>query len=98
MVPRRLISPQTVSGAPGSLVIGWGVTISRNDSIAQAKALPPTSNTSSRRVGTCGPSSATGSGGSVTVSLIETVRGQRVNTGRQRVLARDDGERMSQIL
>ena len=51
--------------------IGWGVTISRKDSISQENTVPPTSKTRSRRVGTCGSSPAICSGGSVTVSLIE---------------------------
>src|SRR5687768_11190824 len=98
IVPRRLMSPQTVFGAPGSLVIAWLGTISRKDSISQAKALPPTSNTRRRRVGTCGSSAATCSGGSATASLIEAEGDEGVHLCGQRVLARDHRERALQIL
>ena len=72
IVPRRLISPHTVSGAPGSLVVRCVGTISRNDSMSQANTLPPTSNASRRRVGIRGSSSTVCSGGIVTDSLIES--------------------------
>src|SRR6267143_1101347 len=98
MVPRRLISPHTVSGAPGSLVVRWVGTISRKDSMSQANALPPTSNISRRRVGIRGASSTVCSGGIVTDSLIKSERRKRVHTGRKGVLARHHGKRAREVL
>src|SRR3954465_4850817 len=100
MVPRRLMSPQTVSGEPGSLVRCCGGTISRNESMSQAYAPPPTSKTRSRRVGTCGSSftvSCSGGGGAATASLIEAKRRQGVHGVRERVLSGDDRESMAKI-
>ena len=52
IVPRKLMRPRTVSGAPGSRVMCCMGTISRKASISHAKELPPMLNTRSRRVGT----------------------------------------------
>src|SRR5215210_4814309 len=97
MVPLRLMSPHTVFGAPGNLVIAWVGTISRKASISQANALAATSNTKSRRVGTCGSSIATCSGGSVTASLIKAKCLERIGARGQRVLARDYRESAAQV-
>src|SRR6478672_2983400 len=100
MVPRRLIRPQTVSGAPGSLVICCGGTISRKESMSHAKELPPRLKTSSRRVGTCGSSATvswSGGGGAATASLIEAERGQRVDIVRLCVLAGHHRESVAQV-
>src|SRR3954465_9127350 len=100
MVPRRLMSPQTVSGEPGSLVRCCGGTISRNESMSQAYAPPPTSKTRSRRVGTCGSSftvSCSGGGGAATASLIEAECRKGVHGVRERVLSGDDRESMAKV-
>src|ERR1700687_162079 len=98
IVPRRLISPHTVSGAPGNLVVFCVGTISRKDSMSQANALPPTSNISRRRVGIRGPSSTACSGGIVTDSLIKSERREGVNAGRKGVFARHHGKRAREVL
>src|SRR3954463_4648501 len=100
IVPRRLIRPLTVSGAPGSLVILCGGTISRKESMSQAKLLMPRLKTSRRLVGTWGSSatiSCSGGGGAATASLIESERGQRVDVVGQGVLSSDHRQRVAQI-
>src|SRR3954469_24508678 len=100
MVPRRLMSPKTVSGGAGSLVRCCGGTISRNESMSQAYAPPPTSKTRSRRVGTSGSSFAVswlGGGGAANEALIEAKCGQGVHGVRERVLSGDDRESMAKV-
>src|ERR1700681_3957489 len=98
IVPRRLISPHTVCGAPGSLVVRCDGTISRKDSMSQANTLPPTSKASRRRVGILGSSSTVSSGGRVIDSLIKSKMGEWIHSGRQGVLVRHHGECVRKIL
>src|SRR2546423_3977903 len=98
IVPRRLIRPHTLSGAPGNLVVGCVGTISRNDSMSHANTLPPTSKASRRRVGILGSACTACSGGIVADSLIESERRKSVLAGGKGVLARHYGKRARQIL
>src|SRR4051812_14263370 len=66
--------------------------------MSQANPCPPSSNTSRRLVGTCGSSARISSGGSVTASLIETKRDQRVHVRWEDVFAGNGSERALQVL